>query len=117
MQKSLRIALAELTLISVLIQIFFGSISSTYASDGDLPLPNPTPPSDISTPSAPNQDLEPSDEILVQFKTDIDTTMGQYQVDSVESQNGLQTTDTITENNIAIMKIEDSSTANIFSQV
>ncbi|MBX9809404.1 S8 family serine peptidase [Candidatus Gracilibacteria bacterium] len=52
---------------------------------------------------------ETEGDILVQFKSDITSTVGQYQVEQLETSLGLETTDTIPENNIAIMQSTSSS--------
>jgi subtilisin family serine protease len=50
----------------------------------------------------------PEDEILVQFKTDIDTMVGQYQVDTFTSNHDIKITETISENNIVVVTPEIS---------
>ncbi len=53
-------------------------------------------------------DTNPDTQILVQFKSDIDSYVGQYQVDQVENIHALQTTETLSEQNIAVMEIKPS---------
>lgn len=50
----------------------------------------------------------PENEILVQFKTDIDTMVGQYQVDTFTSNHDIKITETISENNIVVVTPEIS---------
>lgn len=51
-------------------------------------------------------DEHPEREILVQFKSDIDGYIGQYQIDQIENTHDLTTTETISEQNIAVMEID-----------
>jgi len=73
-------------------------------------------PSDIEKDIVKKTEISPEQEILVQFKTDIDTSVGQYQIDTLTSAHNLEVTDTITENNIVVVThIEDSSDSKIAS--
>lgn len=61
-------------------------------------------------------ETKPENEILVQFKTDIDTMVGQYQVDSFTSNHDITVTETITENNIVVVTPEVFPTDTLSSQ-
>jgi len=61
---------------------------------------------ELDTKVPVQREVSPEDEILVQFKTDIDTIVGQYQLDTFVSNYTLSVTDTITENNIIVVTPE-----------
>ncbi len=76
---------------------------------------------DLSDPSLKMSshptDTHPEAQILVQFKTDIDGYIGQYQVDQVENTHDLKTTETISEQNIAVMEIDNPATIDMVSSM
>lgn len=52
----------------------------------------------------------PVNEILVQFHSDIDTYVGAYQLDQLETENNLETVDIIADDRIAVMTVATSHT-------
>ena len=63
----------------------------------------------ISETSEPISDRLNQNEILIQFKeasVDLDTYAGKYQLDQIENSHDLTTTDTLSDENIAVMKID-----------
>jgi hypothetical protein len=52
----------------------------------------------------------PTNEILVQFHSDIDTYVGAYQLDQIETENNLETVDMIADDRIAIMTVATPDT-------
>ena len=63
----------------------------------------------ISETSEPISDHLNQNEILIQFKeasVDLDTYAGKYQLDQIENSHDLTTTDTLSDENIAVMKID-----------
>lgn len=61
---------------------------------------------------------KPENEVLVQFNDSnihVDSYIGQYQIDQIESTQNIAMTDTIPEQNIAIMTVQEENPANVSS--
>jgi subtilisin family serine protease len=88
-------------------------ISSLTNDESDIDL------SDISQKAIVDNTVEknPEREILVQFKSDIDGYVGQYQIDQIENVHDLTTNDTISEQNIAVMEISTTDMMSVMSSV
>ena len=81
-------------------------LTGTIVDESDVDL------TDISLkPTSRIIDEHPDAQILVQFKSDIDSYVGKYQVDQIENIHDLKTTETLSEQNIAVMEIDTSSIA------
>jgi hypothetical protein len=107
-----------------------GSIIPTETSSGDIIPPSvvQTPEitddesdidlSDLSRKSPPRvTESHPEREILVQFRSDIDGYVGQYQIDQIENTHDLTMTETISEQNIAVMEIDTPTTIDTVSSM